>query len=53
MFTRSTFLRGMGYYLTHVSPRGKDGDMGIFVSNCDFTPDSKTIARGVHVHVEL
>ncbi|MBC8312772.1 MAG: restriction endonuclease [Candidatus Cloacimonetes bacterium] len=31
----------------------KDGDMGIFISTGGFTPDSKTTARGAHVHVEL
>jgi restriction system protein len=31
----------------------KDGDVGIFVSSGGFTPDTKTTARGSHVHVEL
>jgi len=31
----------------------KDGDVGMFVSSGGFTPDSKTTARGSHVHVEL
>ena len=31
----------------------KDGDVGIFFSTGGFTPDSKTTARGSHVHVEL
>jgi len=31
----------------------KDGDVGIFVSSGGFTSDSKSTARGAHVHVEL
>ena len=31
----------------------KDGDVGMFVSSGGYTPDSKTTARGSHVHVEL
>jgi restriction system protein len=31
----------------------KNGDVGMFVSSGGYTPDSKTTARGSHVHVEL
>lgn len=49
----AALLRGMGYYTPFVAPKGKDGDVGIFVSTGGFTSDCKHEVRSSHTHLEL